>query len=82
MYASLLRSKCGSRDCSRCETCRRKRRTPAWKQAIRCARYLRRTHGVRLEDPSLYHLTINTGLLDLIRAEDLIIQAVHGRREE
>jgi cytidylate kinase len=45
------------------------------------ARYLRRAHSVRIDDPSLYHLTINTGLLDLTRAADLIIQAVQGRRE-
>ena len=46
------------------------------------ARYLRRSHGARLDDPALYHLTINTGLLDLTRAADLIIQAVQGPPEE
>ena len=46
------------------------------------ARYLRRSHGVRLDDPALYHLTIHTGLLDPTRAADLIIQAVQGRPEE
>jgi cytidylate kinase len=46
------------------------------------ARYLRRSHGVRLDDPALYHLTINTGLLELTRAAYLIIQAVQGRPEE
>ena len=38
------------------------------------ARYLRRSHGVRLDDPALYHLTINTGLLDLPQAVDLVVR--------
>ncbi len=42
------------------------------------ARYLRRGHDVRVEDPALYHLTVNTGLLDLSQALNLIIQAFHG----
>jgi cytidylate kinase len=43
------------------------------------ARYLRRSHGARLEDPALYHLTVNTGLLDLSQAADLVIQALQAR---
>jgi len=42
------------------------------------ARFLRRSHGVRVDDPALYHLTINTGLLDLSQAVNLIVQL--GRR--
>ena len=38
------------------------------------ARYLRRSHGVRVDDPALYHLTINTGLLDLSQAVDLVVR--------
>jgi len=40
------------------------------------ARFLRRSHGVRVDDPALYHLTINTGLLDLSQAVNLIVQVV------
>ncbi|GAB4532246.1 MAG: cytidylate kinase-like family protein [Anaerolineae bacterium] len=43
------------------------------------ARYLRRSHGVRPDDPTLYHLILNTGLLELSQAADLIIQAVRSR---
>jgi len=43
------------------------------------ARYLRRSHAVRVDDPTLYHLTLNTGLLELSQAADLIIQAVQTR---
>jgi len=39
------------------------------------ARYLRRSHGVRPDDPALYHLVINTGLLELSRATDVILQS-------
>jgi cytidylate kinase len=38
------------------------------------ARYLRRSHGVHLDDPALYHLIINTGLLGLPQAVNLIVQ--------
>ncbi|UCC87184.1 MAG: cytidylate kinase-like family protein [Anaerolineales bacterium] len=38
-------------------------------------RYLRRSHAARLNDPTLYHLTLNTGFLSLSQAVDLIIQA-------
>jgi cytidylate kinase len=46
------------------------------------ARYLRRSHGVRLDDPALYHLTVNTGLLDLSQAVDLIVRAVTKKHPE
>jgi cytidylate kinase len=42
-------------------------------------RYLRRSHGVRLDDPTLYHLIINTGLLDLSQAMELVILGVQQR---
>jgi cytidylate kinase len=42
-------------------------------------RYLRRSHGVRLDDPTLYHLTINTGLLDLSQAAELVILGFQQR---
>jgi cytidylate kinase len=42
-------------------------------------RFLRRSHGVRLDDPTLYHFTINTGLLDLSQAVDLVIQGLQQR---
>jgi cytidylate kinase len=38
------------------------------------ARYLRRSYGVEIEDPTMYHLTINTGLLGLSQAVNLVIQ--------
>lgn len=37
--------------------------------------YLRRNFNARLDDPTLYHLVINTGLLDLPQAVKLILQA-------
>jgi cytidylate kinase len=40
------------------------------------ARYLQRSYGVRLDDPTLYHLTVNTSLLELAQAADLIIRAL------
>jgi cytidylate kinase len=43
------------------------------------ARYLQRSYRVRVEDSALYHLTINTGLLDLSQAVKLIIQALQER---
>ena len=42
-------------------------------------RFLRRSHDVRLADPALYHLIINTGLLDVSQAADLIVRAAQGR---
>lgn len=38
------------------------------------ARYLQRSYGVQIDDPTLYHLTVNTGLLGLPQAIKLIIQ--------
>jgi cytidylate kinase len=38
------------------------------------ARYLRQSYGVQLDDPTLYHLTVNTGLLGLPQAISLVIQ--------
>ena len=38
------------------------------------ARYLRRSYGVQLDDPTLYHLMINTGLLGLPLAVKIAIQ--------
>jgi cytidylate kinase len=39
------------------------------------ADYLRRYHGVDWLDPTLYHLTINTGRIPVAAAVDLIVQA-------
>jgi cytidylate kinase len=39
------------------------------------ARYLRRSYGVQLDDPTLYHLIINTGFLGLPLAVKVAIQA-------
>jgi cytidylate kinase len=39
-------------------------------------RYIRRSYGVRLDDPSLYHLTINTGRLDVPQAVQVLLQAL------
>jgi cytidylate kinase len=39
------------------------------------ARYLRRSYGVQLDDPTLYHLMINTGLLGLPLALKVTLQA-------
>jgi cytidylate kinase len=41
------------------------------------SRYLRRCYGVNVDDPGLYHLVVNTGLLDLPRAAGLVVQALH-----
>lgn len=38
-------------------------------------RYLKRSHGVRVDDPAHYHVTVNTGLLDPVQAVDLIVRA-------
>ncbi len=38
------------------------------------ARYLRRSYRVQLDDPTLYHLIINTSLLDLALAVNLVVQ--------
>lgn len=39
------------------------------------SRYLRRSHRARIDDPALYHLVVNTGLLGLNRAIDLVVAA-------
>ena len=39
------------------------------------ARYLRRSYNVALDDPTLYHLVINTGLLAVSKAVSLILHA-------
>jgi cytidylate kinase len=46
------------------------------------ARYLRRSYGVHLDDPTLYHLIINTGLLDMPQAVNLVAQAFRELTEE
>ena len=45
------------------------------------ARYLRRGYGVRVDDPALYHLVINTGLLDLTLAVNLVVHALQAWSE-
>jgi cytidylate kinase len=40
------------------------------------ARYIRRSYDVDLDDPALYHLVINTGLLRLPQAASLVVQAL------
>ena len=37
-------------------------------------RYLQRCYNVRVDDPTLYHLVINTGLIDMSQAVNLVIQ--------
>lgn len=39
------------------------------------SRYLRRSHCARIDDPALYHLVVNTGLLGLNQAIDLVLAA-------
>lgn len=39
--------------------------------------YLLRFYNVNWEDPTLYHLVINTGLLDLKHATDVVCAAIH-----
>jgi cytidylate kinase len=41
------------------------------------ARYIQRSYSVELDDPGLYHLVINTGLLDLDQAVTLVVRALH-----
>ena len=45
-------------------------------------RYLRQHYNKDLDDPMLYHLMINTGLLDLPQTVKLITQAVQDLREK
>jgi cytidylate kinase len=44
------------------------------------ARYLRRCYGVDVNDPSLYHLVVNTGMVELDQAATLIVRAWRDRR--
>lgn len=37
--------------------------------------YLQRSYGVQVDDPTLYHLVINTGLVNVSQATDLVVQA-------
>lgn len=39
------------------------------------AQYLQRSYGVQVDDPTLYHLVINTGLVNVSQATDLVVQA-------
>jgi cytidylate kinase len=41
------------------------------------ARYIRRSYGISLDDPTLYHVVINTGMLELSQATNLIVQALY-----
>lgn len=48
------------------------------------AQYLQRSYGVQVDDPALYHLVINTGLMNVSQATDLVVQAFQiltGRRQ-
>jgi cytidylate kinase len=42
--------------------------------------YVRRSYGVDPENPDLYHLRIDTTVLDLDTCVDLIVTASRGRR--
>lgn len=39
------------------------------------AQYLQRSYSVQVDDPSLYHLVINIGLVNVSQATDLVVQA-------
>ncbi|MGQ9786692.1 MAG: cytidylate kinase-like family protein [Anaerolineae bacterium] len=41
------------------------------------AEYLKRFHGIAWDDPTLYHLVLNTGKWSAMRAAQLIADAVH-----
>ena len=41
--------------------------------------YLRNYHKADWDDPLLYHLTINTGKLDVAAAADLVVRCVEQR---
>ncbi len=40
------------------------------------AEYLKRFHGIRWDDPELYHLVLNTGLIDIDTAVEVVVAAV------
>ena len=48
----------------------------------RRAHYLRRSYGVEVDDPALYHLTLNTGLLTVSQGANLILQAFQSLIEQ
>ncbi len=52
----------------------------AWLEASDTARarYLQRSYGVQVNDPTLYHLVINTGLLSLGPAVDLVVRTLQA----
>ncbi len=43
--------------------------------------YMKRCYGVQLDDPTLYHLVVNIGLLGLSQAVNFIIQALQAWNE-
>jgi cytidylate kinase len=45
-------------------------------------RYLQRCYRVRVDDPTLYHLVINTGLIDMSQAVNLVIQTFRALVEK
>jgi cytidylate kinase len=45
------------------------------------ARYLQRSYGAQIDDPTLYHLMINTGLLGLSQAVNVAVQSFQAWRE-
>jgi cytidylate kinase len=45
------------------------------------ARYLRRSYGVQVNDPTLYHMVINTGSLGLGPAVDLVVRTLQAWSE-
>ncbi len=45
------------------------------------ARYLRRSYGVQVNDPALYHLVINTDMLGLGLAVDLVVRMLRAWSE-
>jgi len=44
-------------------------------------RYVRRSYGVDVNDPALYHLVLNTGLMPLPRAAALVVQALREQTQ-
>jgi cytidylate kinase len=53
----------------------------AWLEASAKARtcYVRRSYGVDSNDPALYHLVINTALVELHLAADLVVQCLRSQ---
>jgi len=48
----------------------------------RRAHYLRQSYGVKVDDPALYHLTLNTGLLTVSQGANLILHAFQSLIEQ